>query len=74
MPVAVMQIWIMRVSVCDWFVNMNVRMPFLFRKCFSIVYMEMMTIVVPVVMNMFHRFMGVLMLMRQQVCDDNSNC
>lgn len=53
---------------------MKVRMPFSLRNCFTHMRMGMMSIGVLMEMNVFHNYMGVLMLMRKQICNDNSKC
>lgn len=67
-----MQIRIMRMFVRYRIMDMQVRMPFMPRNSFPFMCVIMMPIGMLMVMDVFHDHVGMLMFMRKQIGDNNS--
>ena len=72
MFVAVVQIRVVRMVVCDFLMGVKMRMPLTIRNRFPFVRMVMMSVIMHMVVNVFHYHMRMPVLMRKQVRDDNS--
>jgi hypothetical protein len=58
--------------VCNRLMGVKMRMPLTIRNRFPFVRMVMMSVIMLMVVNVFHHQMCMPVLMRKQVCDDNS--
>jgi len=65
MFMAVVQIRVVRMVVCDRLMDMKMRMPLTIRNCFPFMRMVMMSVIMPVVVNVFHYHMRMPVLMRK---------